>query len=107
MPGSAYAPANAAADELQEWERSSRMRSRQQLRQWVEAHAALAREPQYVVGIDLLPEGILMTAAEFKADLIVMGANRVVAGRLAAHLPWTAVHHVIHDAPCPVLTVAG
>jgi nucleotide-binding universal stress UspA family protein len=64
-------------------------------------------EPKYVVGIDLLPEGILSAASQFNADLIVMGANRKTSGRVAAHLPWTAVHHVIHDALCPVLTVSG
>jgi nucleotide-binding universal stress UspA family protein len=104
---SAYSPANAGAEALEDWDSSLRKLSLQQLREWATSAASLQPEPKYVVGIDLLPEGILTAAARFRADLIVMGANRRTSGRVTAHLPWTAVHHVIHDAPCPVLTVAG
>lgn len=104
---SAYAPSTSTADELQEWEGSLRKRSLGQLQEWVRAQQVLKLEPHYVVGVDLLPEGILTAARQFKADLIVMGANRVTSGRWIAHLPWTAVYRVIHDAKCPVITVAG
>jgi nucleotide-binding universal stress UspA family protein len=104
---SAYTPAAADANDLEEWDTTMRKRSLQQLREWATAAAPLHSEPKYVVRMDLLPEGILDAAREFKADLIVMGANRKSPARVAAHLPWTAVHQVIHDALCPVLTVAG
>lgn len=104
---SAYAPGTIAADELQEWEKTSRKRSLQQLKLWMPEHTGLQQEPEYIVGVDFLPEGILTAAAERKADLIVMGANRRGSARFAAHVPWTAVHEVLHDAPCPVLTLAG
>ncbi len=104
---SAYAPATAIADELQLWEGASRKRSLQRLRDWITCHAHLQNEPEYIVGTELLAEGILTAASRSKADLIVMGANRAASPRWAAHLPWTAIHEVIHDAPCPVLTVTG
>jgi len=104
---SAYGPAMATADELQEWEGSSRQRSVQELRWWIRDQPTLHREPEYIVRMDFLPEGILTAANPSKADLIVMGANRGASPRLAAHLPWTAIHEVIQCAPCPVLTVAA
>jgi len=102
---SAYAPAAAAAEEVQEWEAASGKRSRQQLREWFMAQARSEQEPEYIVGTDFVTEGILTAASKFKIGLIVMGTNDSASPRVAAHLPWTAVHEVIHDAPCPVLTV--
>jgi nucleotide-binding universal stress UspA family protein len=104
---SAYAPATAAAEELEQWEGSSRMRSLQQIKEWLPRETGLETEPTYVVGTDFLPEGILTAAAEFKSDLIVMGANHTGSAKIAAHVPWTAVHEVVRKAPCPVLTVAA
>lgn len=104
---SAYAPGTIASDELQEWEGTSRKRSLQQLKQWMPQNTGLQQGPEYIAGIDFLPEGILTAASERKAGLIVMGANQRGSARIAAHVPWTAVHEVLHDAPCPVLTVAG
>lgn len=103
---SAYGPAMAAGDELQEWEGSSRQRSLQALRAWICNQPTLPVEPEYIVRMDFWPEGILTAAKTANADLIVMGANRSASPRLAAHLPWTAMHEVIPYAPCPVLTVA-
>jgi hypothetical protein len=37
--------------------------------------------------------------------LIVMGANRALSARVAAHVPWALIHDVICEAKCPVLTV--
>lgn len=104
---SAYAPGTIASDEVHEWEAASCRRSLQQLKQWIPQDTDLQHEPEYVVGVDFLPEGILTAATERKADLIVMGANKQGSARIAAHVPWTAVHQVLHGAPCPVLTVAG
>jgi nucleotide-binding universal stress UspA family protein len=103
---SAYAPASAAADELQEWEGSSRARSLQQLKEWWQHDATMERELEYVVGMDFLPEGVLTAAEQRHCDLIVMGANRAASPRLAAHIPWSAVHEVICHASCPVMTCA-
>jgi nucleotide-binding universal stress UspA family protein len=104
---STYVPATVAADELQEWLASSRSRSVQQLKEWMPRDTGLTQEPEYIVGTDFSPEGILTAAANIKADLIVMGANHKGSARIAAHVPWTTVHEVVRNAPCPVLTVAG
>ena len=103
----AYAPATIAADEVEQWNGSLRNRALQQLRQSLPADHGLECEPEYLVGTDYLPEGILTAANQFKVNLIVMGANHTAAARLAAHFPWTAVHEVLVHAPCPVLTFAG
>lgn len=103
---SAYAPASAAAEEFQEWQGASRGRSVQRLRKWWLGDAKLAREPDYVVGMDFLPEGVLTAAEQRHCDLIVMGAHHA-APRLAAHIPWSAVHEVIRQASCPVMTCVG
>lgn len=104
---SAYAPAGAAADEVEEWALSSRKKALKELKEYLPAKTGLLQEPEFVVGTDFLAEGILTAVSQFKVDLIVMGANRAASARMAAHNPWTAVHEVVHNAPCPVLTVAG
>jgi len=104
---SAYAPAGAAADELQEWADSSRKRCLKQLRDCLPQATGLEQEVEFVVGTDFMPEGVLTASAKFKVDLIVMGANRTPSAKTAAHIPWSAVHEVVRYAPCPVLTVAG
>ena len=104
---SSYAPAGAAADEVHEWEGSSRERCLRQLRECLPAETGLEQELDYVVGADFFPEGVLAASARLKVDLIVMGANRTASAKAAAHVPWSAVHEVVRYAPCPVLTVAG
>lgn len=104
---SAYAPPGAAADEIQEWEQSTHKRALRELKNCLPAETGLEQEPEYVVGTDFLAEGILLAVGKFKADLIVMGANRTASPRAAAHIPWSAVHEVVRTATCPVLTVAG
>ncbi len=104
---SAYAPAAPGAEEVQQWEASATKRSMQDLRSWVLAHGTFEGEPEYFVGTDFLAEGIFTAVNKWKADLIVMGTNRAASVRVSSHLPWTAVHQVIHDAECPVMTVAG
>src|SRR5579864_946189 len=103
---SAYAPATAAADEVEELKGTYRARAVKQLKDWLPADSGLAQEPKYVVGTDFLAEGILTASAKYNVDLIVMGANQT-SSKVAAHIPWSAVHEVVRDAPCPVLTVAG
>jgi nucleotide-binding universal stress UspA family protein len=104
---SAYAPAVVAADEFQEWERTTRRRALKELKECLPAETGLEQEPEYVVGTDFLSEGVLTAVDKFKVDLIVMGANPTVSARAAAHMPWAAVHEVVRKAPCPVLTVVG
>jgi len=104
---SAYAPAVSAAEEVRQWEESVGKQSRQNLRNWIAGYGQLEREPEYVVRTDFLVEGILAAAVRYEAGLIVMGSHQSPSPRISAHLPWSAVHHVIHDAPCPVLTVAA
>jgi len=102
----AFSPPIAAADELEEWETSSRKRALRELKECLPQDTGLAQEPEFVVGTDFLPEGILISAEKFNVDLIVMGANRTSAARAVAHLPWTAVNEILASARCPVLTVA-
>lgn len=104
---SAYAPATAAAEDFQEWQASSHTRSVQRLKAWWLGDAKPACEPEYVVGTDFLPEGVLTAADQRHCDLIVMGANHAASPRLAAHIPWSAVHEVISHASCPVMTCVG
>jgi len=64
-------------------------------------------QPTLLVRFEFPTDGILRTAAEQKADLIVMGVHKTAAPRAAAHLPWAIAYDVVCDAPCPVLTVRG
>jgi len=104
---SAYAPAGATAEDIQEWQSSSRARSLEQLKKCLPTDIHLDQEVEFVTGTDLCPEGVLTAAKKFRADLIVMGANRTMPAKVMAHIPWTAVHEVVRKARCPVLTVAG
>lgn len=104
---SAYAPASTAADEFDQWSGTVRTRALQKLREYLPADFGLEHEPEYLVGTDFLAEGILTAAGQFHVDLIVMGANRTASPKMAAHVPWTAVHEVLVQAPCPVMTLAG
>ncbi|HTW32629.1 MAG TPA: universal stress protein [Candidatus Sulfotelmatobacter sp.] len=103
---SAYVPAAAGADELEEWQGSWRQRTVQKLKDFLPSDTGLAEEPEFLVGTDFLSEGILAAAERRKAGLIVMGATRKGMPRVSAHFPWSAVHEVVRYATCPVLTVA-
>lgn len=54
-------------------------------------------------------DGILKTAFEQEADLIVMGVSKAstTMTALKSHIPWTTAHEVVRHAKCPVLTVRG
>lgn len=95
------------AEAVTEWKVSTKEESIRRLRELVPPDAKLTSQPEYVVGLDFLAEGILGTAEARKVDLIVMGANRVASARMVAHIPWTVTHDVICKAKCPVLTVMG
>lgn len=62
-------------------------------------------KPDFVVGFEFPPEGIVRVAKERQADLIVMGVRKAAAAALKAHLPWSTASEVVGVAPCPVLTV--
>jgi nucleotide-binding universal stress UspA family protein len=101
----AYGPSAYAAEEFINWQRTMRVESMKNMKAMIPENANLTAEPEYVVGTDFLPEGILNAAAAHRVELIVMGANRISA-RVAAHVPWTLTHEVICHAKCPVLTVS-
>lgn len=105
-PG-AYCPGVYVAQDLTEWQVTMKAKSSRMLAELVPADSRLISQPEYLVGTDFVPEGILGAAAERHADLIVMGANGAVPARMAAHLPWVVTHDVICEAKCPVLTVMG
>jgi nucleotide-binding universal stress UspA family protein len=103
----AYSPAFYGAQALTKWQETTRDESARKLRELLPPHTKLAAEPEYVVGMDYLSEGILDVAAAQRIGLIVMGANRTPSPRVAAHIPWALTHAVICQAKCPVLTVGN
>ncbi|MGH9499346.1 MAG: universal stress protein [Terriglobales bacterium] len=102
-----YGPGFYLAQDLAEWQSKIRKDSARRLMELVPPDAKLKHAPEYVVGLDFLPEGILGTATAHDADLIVMGANRTGSALVAAHTPWSLTHDVICKAKCPVLTILG
>lgn len=101
----AYGPSAFAAENFTQWQRTMRDESVIKLRNLLPSNAKLAAEPECLAGTDFLPEGILSVAAAHKTDLIVMGANRTLSPRVAAHMPWALTHEVLCQAQCPVFTV--
>ena len=99
-----FVPAVFGAEDVFEWQSTMQKESEKRLSSLIPA-GTLAREPEFIVGLDFLPEGILTVAAEHNADLIVMGASDSSSPRLAAHLPWAVIHDVICGSKCPVMTV--
>ena len=79
----AYGPSCYAAEEYTNWQRATRDESMRKLRKLLPPGAELAAEPEYVAGMDFLPEGILEIAAAHRIELIVMGANRTTSPRMA------------------------
>lgn len=100
-----YASAVCTPGDLAEWQAMAKQEGLKKLKELVPPGTKLAVPPEYVVGTDFLPEGILNAAAQHGVDLIVMGANRVDSARIVSHIPWADTHHVICEARCPVLTV--
>jgi nucleotide-binding universal stress UspA family protein len=102
-----YASAVCAPEDLSKWQALAKQDSMKKLKELVPRGTKLAVPPEYIVGTDFLPEGILMMAAEHEVDLIVMGANRSDSARIVSHIPWAVTYHVICEARCPVLTLRG
>jgi nucleotide-binding universal stress UspA family protein len=100
-------PGMYALPALTEWQLTMKGESLRKLRKMIPSDVKLVSEPGYVIGMDILSEGILGAAEARKVDLIVMGANRFASARMVAHIPWTVTHEVICKAKCPVLTVLG
>jgi nucleotide-binding universal stress UspA family protein len=107
MGQGAYCPGAYVAQDLTEWQATIKEESVRRLKKLVPSDAKLTSQPEYVVGMDFVPEGILATAAARDVELIIMGANRVPSASMAAHIPWAITHSVICQARCPVLTVMG
>lgn len=101
-----YAPALYAAEELAESQAITCRNAGQKLFSLL-ADAKLSRAPEYKVGVDTVPEGILSAASKYNADLIVIGASQGASVNAKARLPWTIIHPLVSEATCPVLTVAG
>lgn len=73
------------------------------LRNLIPKNAQLQYVPETLLEFGNAPDRILKAAAEREADMIILGARSSEIG--AAHLPWSAAHHVIAQARCPVLTI--
>jgi nucleotide-binding universal stress UspA family protein len=78
--------------------------SLQKLRELIPAKAELQYIPETPLEFGHAPERILKAAEEREADMIILGA-RAYSELGSTHLPWSASHHVIAQAHCPVLTI--
>ena len=64
-------------------------------------------KPHYQIKFDFAVDGILDTAKQLDANVIVMGVHSARSPQLTSHLPWAAAYEVVCHASCPVLTVRG
>jgi len=78
--------------------------SLQKLRELIPTKAELQYIPETLLEFGHAPERILKAAEEREADMIILGA-RPHSEIGSTHLPWSAAHHVIAQAHCPVLTI--
>lgn len=76
----------------------------QKLRELIPKESELQYIPDVLLEFGPAPERILHAAEEREADIIILGA-RALGDIAATHLPWSAAHHVIAQAHCPVLTI--
>ncbi len=74
------------------------------LKALVPKDVALQYAPEVLVEFGPAPEAIVKTAVEREADMVILGA-RSTADIGTTHLPWSSAHHVVANAPCPVLTI--
>lgn len=78
------------------------------LEELVPEDAGLLYRPECLAEFGVPAELILQTAAEYDADLIVMGVRSAASHIGAAtHLSGSSAHKVVVGANCPVLTVRG
>jgi nucleotide-binding universal stress UspA family protein len=76
----------------------------QKLRELIPTKAELQYIPETLLEFGHAPERILKAAEEREADMIILGA-RAYSQVGSTHVPWSAAHHVIAQAHCPVLTI--
>jgi nucleotide-binding universal stress UspA family protein len=76
----------------------------QKLRELIPTKAELRYIPETLLEFGYAPERILKAAQEREADMIILGV-RPYSEIASTHLPWSATHHVIAQAHCPVLTI--
>jgi len=76
----------------------------QKLRELIPTKAELQHIPETLLEFGHAPERILKAAEEREVDMIILGA-RAYTEIGSTHLPWSAAHHVIAQAHCPVLTI--
>lgn len=74
------------------------------LQELIPLNASLQYLPETVLEFGAPAEHILKIAAERETDMIILGAH-ASAELGSTHLPWSAAHHVIAEAHCPVLTI--
>ncbi len=79
-------------------------RATERLRAWLPQDTGLA-EPETVVDFGAAADLVLKTAAQRKAELIIMGVHPPGRLRESPRLPWSTAHKVVCHAHCPVLTV--
>lgn len=75
----------------------------EKLRRLLADGGSLQYLPEPLVEFGSPAERILKVANEREVDLIVLGARS--SAEVGTHLPWSAAHHVIAKAHCPVLTI--
>lgn len=92
---------------INNWQATARATTKEKLEKLLPPEGKLWSEPEYVVEFDFIAAGIVKVAAERKADLIIMGANRPFSAKMSAHTVGTVSHEVIRHSKCPVLTVSA
>ena len=66
----------------------------------------LALKPELFVEFGSAPQGILRTAAQWKANLIVLGLHQVEEFK-RRETTWAKAYEIICNASCPVMTLHG
>jgi nucleotide-binding universal stress UspA family protein len=82
-------------------------RASHRLQELVSEEETLLRRPVLLVEFGSPADRILELAAEYRADLIVLGVRPPGSFGVATHIPWATVPKVVAGAHCPVLTVRG
>jgi nucleotide-binding universal stress UspA family protein len=77
----------------------------QKLHQLLPSHCGESCTLKFAVKTGDVPAGILQTAQQNKADLIVLGSQR--RAPLTDHIPRTKLSKIIRGSRCPVLVVPG
>ncbi len=80
---------------------------RERLQALIPSGLELPSPPSVFTRIGNKTEAILATAADFQADLIIIGVHSTHTLTAVTHFPWTVAHQIICQATCPVLTVRG